>query len=74
MTKREREAIARKIERLEKSIAKKRDALRIDVSDLEALIESVNDADEETEGVLYHLRLASERLDRGVCDKLSEYV
>lgn len=74
MTKRERDAIVRKIGRIEQRVAKKRDELRICVSDIEALMDSVNEADEATEGVLYNLRRARESLDREVADKLSEYV
>jgi uncharacterized membrane protein YvbJ len=74
MTKRERESLIKKIAKIEERVAKKRDELRICTNDLEALIDSIKDADENTEGVLHNLRHAAESLEREVTDKLSEYV
>jgi predicted nucleic acid-binding Zn-ribbon protein len=74
VTKRERETIARKLTKIEQRVAKKRDELRECVREMDGLLESISAADEEVEGVLYNLRSAREALDRGVADKLSEYV
>lgn len=74
MTKRERERLVRKIAQIEQRVAKKRDELRACIGDMDALLESVNEAEFEIEGVLHNLRRARESLDRDVADKLSEYV
>ena len=74
MTKRERDALTKKISRIAERVAKKRDELRDCLSDMDGIMESVNSAEDEMEGVIANLRRAREALDRGVCDKLSEYV
>lgn len=74
MTKRERVSLIRKIAKVEGRVAKKRDELRACVGDIEALVDTVRDADDAIDGVLSNLRRAAESLDREVADKLSEYV
>ena len=74
MTKKERDAITRKIGRIADRVAKKRDELRKCLGEIEGIIESVDSASERMEETLLALREAQESLDRGVVDKLSEYV
>jgi uncharacterized protein YoxC len=74
MTKREREALVRKITKIEQRVAKKRDELRDCIADIEDIVESVQQAGDEFDGVLMDLRRAADSLDRHVVDKLSEYV
>lgn len=74
MNSRERNALVRKIARIENKVAKKRDEIRALVGDMDGILESVNAASEEFDFVLRDLQTAREGLDRGVADKLSEYV
>jgi ABC-type transporter Mla subunit MlaD len=74
MTKRDRACILRQVKKIETFVGKKRDELREAVAEMEQLIESVATANDDVDGVLYHLRQAADELDRHVVDKLSEFV
>ena len=72
MNKRERDAIARKIERLTLRVGKKRDELREMLSSMDALIESVDRATDEMDWTVKHLKDAQRSLSDSV-DAASEY-
>lgn len=73
MTKREREALLRRIKRLEEKIAKKRDELREIIEGSQALIASVEDACDSMDASVEALKAAHEHVDYAA-DSLSQYV
>lgn len=73
MTKRERDAITRKLKRMGEKIGQKRDELRAIVSDFEGLVSSVEQAEGNLSWGLSQLREA-QRSFEDAGDSLSQYV
>lgn len=73
MTKRERQALARRLAKLTAKIGVKRDELRALVDELQPIVESVSDGIDEMATADYHLKQAFARLD-GAADTISRYV
>ena len=72
MTKRERDAIAKKLDALMVKVGKKRDELRELVSDVTALVDSVENAAGELDWTVQHLNSARRSLD-DAADAASQY-
>jgi uncharacterized protein YoxC len=72
MTKPERESIARKLDALTAKVGKKRDEIRLLVSDIEALLESVSDCTEAMDSTVGYLEDAKRSLD-DAADRASQY-
>jgi predicted nucleic acid-binding Zn-ribbon protein len=73
MNKRQKTKLVNQLKRLETKLGKKRDEIRVILDDYKGIVNSFEEADDNMEGVVQHMRAAREELE-SAADKMSELV